>query len=64
MQTQLHKLSGANDGSYGIVGQALSDYVMEQTRLKSNNEFGAEGSFYTIERSAETYDNSSRYKRC
>ena len=49
LQTQLHKLSGANDGSYGIVGQALSDYVMEQTRLKSNNEFGAEGSFYTIE---------------
>ena len=47
LQTQLNNLSGAGTDTGGIVGSALKDYVKEQVRLKSNNDYGGEGSYFT-----------------
>jgi len=47
LQTQLNNLSGAGTDTGGIVGIALKDYVKEQVRLKSNNDYGGEGSYFT-----------------
>jgi hypothetical protein len=49
LQTQLNRLSGAGTDTGGVVGQALKDYVMEQVRLRSTNNYGGEGSFFTEE---------------
>tara|TARA_R110002074_G_scaffold128694_1_gene269321 strand:- start:575 stop:6346 length:5772 start_codon:yes stop_codon:yes gene_type:complete len=48
LQTQLNALRGSK-GSRGIVDDALYDYVQEQVRTKSSNNYGGEGSYFTKE---------------
>ena len=48
LQTQLNALSGSKSNR-GIVDNALYDYVQEQVRQKSSNNYGGEGSYFTKE---------------
>lgn len=46
MQIEVNKLIGTTKTD-GIINEAISDFVLEQIRLRSNKNFGAENSLYT-----------------
>ena len=43
----LNKLAGSTTDGTGLISEAQSNYVMEQVRLKSNNDFGGVGSAFS-----------------
>ena len=43
----LNKLAGSTTDGTGLISEAQSNYVMEQVRLKANNDFGGVGSAFS-----------------